>query len=145
MRVLWVHISNRSHSHMNPVFWFEIPADDNAKVAAFYEKAFGWKLFPLGEKGGGYTVVHTSETGDDGMPKEGNRINGGIFSIKDGSQPHLPNIVIATSDISAGVRAIKAAGGTVLGEPYEIPGYGTYVPFLDPEGTRSALMQPKMP
>ena len=35
-----------------------------------------------------------------------------------------------------------AAGGKVLGEPMEIPGYGQYVSFFDTEGNRVSMMQP---
>ena len=35
-----------------------------------------------------------------------------------------------------------AAGGKVLGEPIEIPGYGQYVSFFDTEGNRVSMMQP---
>ncbi|HEU5114167.1 MAG TPA: VOC family protein [Candidatus Paceibacterota bacterium] len=132
---------------MNPVFWFEIPAKDRKKVGDFYAKAFGWKIIPLDAKAGEYTVVHTSETDADGMPKENNRINGGIFKLTDENKEcaNTPNIVVATGDINKTVNDIKAAGGTILKGPYEIPGYGTYVLFEDTEGTRGAAMQPKMP
>ena len=45
-------------------------------------------------------------------------------------------------DISASAKKVVAAGGTVLGEPMEIPGYGLYVSFLDTEGNRVSMMQP---
>jgi uncharacterized protein len=37
---------------------------------------------------------------------------------------------------------VSAAGGTVLGEPMEIPGVGRYVAFTDPEGNRLSMLQP---
>lgn len=133
---------------MNPVFWFELPARDNKKLASFYEKAFGWKpnVVPAGD-GNDYVVVHTSETDKDGMPKEGNRINGGIYKLTKENEEcaGTPNVVLATSDIQKSAKDIEAAGGKMLAEPYEIPGYGMYAPFLDPEGNRGAVMQPKMP
>ena len=37
---------------------------------------------------------------------------------------------------------VTDAGGTVLGEPVEIPGIGHYVSFTDSEGNRVSLLQP---
>ncbi len=45
-------------------------------------------------------------------------------------------------DIQASIKKVQAAGGKVLGEPMEIPGYGLYVSFFDTEGNRVAMMQP---
>ena len=37
---------------------------------------------------------------------------------------------------------VREAGGTVLGEPMEIPGVGQYVSIQDTEGNRVGLLQP---
>jgi predicted enzyme related to lactoylglutathione lyase len=39
-------------------------------------------------------------------------------------------------------RLVAAATGGKGGQPMEIPGVGTYVPFVDPEGNRVSLPQP---
>lgn len=131
---------------MNPVFWFELPAKDNKKLGLFYEKAFGWKSMVVGSGDSEYVIVHTSETDKDGMPKEGNRINGGIYKLTEENKEcaNTPNIVLSTSDINKSVQDVQAAGGKILKGPYEVPGYGMYFLFLDPEGNRCAVMQPKM-
>ena len=72
---------------MNSVVHFEMPYDDPARVARFYEQEFGWR----------------------------------------------------TQTLSVNVRQ---AGGTVLGEPMEIPGVGQYVSFIDTEGNRVSMLQP---
>ena len=46
------------------------------------------------------------------------------------------------ADIAAAMRGVTDAGGTVLGEPVEIPGIGQYVSFTDTEGNRVSLLQP---
>jgi predicted enzyme related to lactoylglutathione lyase len=51
-------------------------------------------------------------------------------------------VVIAVDDIRAAMNQVKGAGGTVLGEPMEIPGIGHYVSFIDTEQNRVSLMQP---
>jgi uncharacterized protein len=50
--------------------------------------------------------------------------------------------VIAVEDIKDAVRRVTEAGGTVLGEPMEIPGVGPYVSFTDTEGNRVSMQQP---
>jgi uncharacterized protein len=50
--------------------------------------------------------------------------------------------VIAVDDIHDAVRRVTDAGGTVLGEPMEIPGVGHYVSFTDTEGNRVSMLQP---
>jgi len=37
---------------------------------------------------------------------------------------------------------VRSAGGTVLGEPMDIPGVGAYVSFIDTEGNRVSMLQP---
>ena len=53
-----------------------------------------------------------------------------------------PAIVIAVDDLTAAVRRVTEAGGTVLGQPMEIPGVGHYVSFTDTEGNRVSMLQP---
>jgi predicted enzyme related to lactoylglutathione lyase len=40
------------------------------------------------------------------------------------------------------MKKVTEAGGEVLGESMEIPGYGLYVSFFDTEGNRVSMMQP---
>jgi predicted enzyme related to lactoylglutathione lyase len=54
---------------MNPVVHFEIPAEDRNRVADFYTKAFGWKTQQLGEDMGNYVLATTTDSDENGMPK----------------------------------------------------------------------------
>ena len=40
------------------------------------------------------------------------------------------------------MKIVKDAGGTILGEPWEIPGTGWYVSFIDTEGNKVSMLQP---
>ncbi len=53
------------------------------------------------------------------------------------------SIVIAVDDIKEHMKKVAAAGGKVQGEPVDIPGIGWYVSFVDTEGNRLSLLQPK--
>ena len=130
---------------MNPVVHFEMPAEDTKRMAGFYSRVFGWQTKQLGPEMGNYVLVQTTETAENGFPKEPGRINGG-FAEKS-KDFRFPTVVIAVDDIHDAMKKVTAAGGTVLGgqkpgEPDDIPGVGLYASFLDTEGNRVAMLQP---
>lgn len=127
---------------MDPVVHFEMPAEDKRRMAAFYNKAFGWKSQMLGPDTGEYVLVTTAEPDEHGHPKRPGAINGGLFQKSADKPAQYPSVVIAVRDIQAAMKKVTEAGGRVLGEPMEIPGYGLYVSFFDTEGNRVSMMQP---
>jgi predicted enzyme related to lactoylglutathione lyase len=126
---------------MNPVVHFEMPFDDRARMARFYETAFGWRTQMLGPGMGDYVVATTTETDASGPTRPG-AINGGFFQRKADWPAQHPSVVIAVDDIRAAMRQVASAGGEVLGEPMAIPGVGQYVSFMDPEGNRVSMLEP---
>jgi predicted enzyme related to lactoylglutathione lyase len=130
---------------MNPVVHFEMPAEDNKRMAAFYTKVFGWKANFMGKEMNNYVVVNTTDTDKDGMIKNPGAINGGFFEKDMGKPDQYPSVVIAVDDIKAAMKRVKDAGGEVLGEPMDIPTVGAYVSFRDTEGNRVSILQPLMP
>jgi len=95
----------------------------------------------LGEDMGNYVLATTTESGEDG-PKRPGAINGGFFPKKPDWPAQHPSVVIAVDDIKTAAKKVRDAGGTVLGEPMEIPGVGHYVSFTDTEGNRVSMLQP---
>jgi len=129
-------------SKMNPVVHFEMPAVDGKRMTEFYTKTFGWNIQQMGPEMGNYMVVSTSETDEKGHPVKPGYIGGGFYpKPKDSSADH-PSVVIAVDDINESIKKVKSGGGTILGEPMEIPGIGMYVSFKDTEGNRVSLLQP---
>ena len=126
---------------MNPVVHFEMPYENRTRMAKFYESAFRWRLQLLGEDMGNYVLATTTETDENG-PKAPGAINGGFFPKNPDWPAQHPSVVIAVDDINESMRSVTAAGGTVLGEPMEIPGVGQYVSFTDTEGNRVSMLQP---
>ena len=126
---------------MNPVVHFEIPYEDRQRIANFYESAFAWKLEMLGEDMGNYVLATTAIAhARKGAPA--GAINGGFFPKKPDWPAQYPSVVIGVDDIQASMKKVAQAGGDVLGEPYEIPGIGQYVSFMDTEGNRVSMLQP---
>lgn len=128
---------------MNPVVHFEMPAEDRKRMADFYNHVFGWQTKMLGEEMGDYVLVTTSDIDKNGRPKVAGMINGGFYPKNESSGQH-PSLVIAVDDIKESMKNIESAGGKVLGEPMEIPGYGMYISFIDTENNRVSLMEPTM-
>jgi predicted enzyme related to lactoylglutathione lyase len=126
---------------MDAVVHFEMPYDDRMRMAKFYKSAFGWQTQLLGEEMGNYVLATTVETNEKGPTKPG-AINGGFYPKKPDWPAQYPSIVIAVNNIKRAVAKVVKAGGTVLGEPMEIPGVGSYISFIDPEGNRVSMLQP---
>jgi predicted enzyme related to lactoylglutathione lyase len=130
---------------MYPVVHFELPLKDRARGKAFYAKAFGWKANQLGPEMNNYVVVHTGPTDADGMNEKPGMINGGLYE-KTADMPEMhPAIVIGVDDIVKVMGQVRDAGGTVIGEPMDIPGVGKFVAFVDTEGNRGSILQPSRP
>lgn len=129
---------------MNPVVHFEMPAADRTRMANFYSKAFGWKTQMLDEKMGNYVLATTTEVDEKGRPKTPGAINGGFYPVNPGTPLPPPHIVISVDDLKEAMKNVSSNGGTVHGEPVEIPGIGHYVAISDTEGNRVALLQPMM-
>jgi predicted enzyme related to lactoylglutathione lyase len=118
---------------MDPVIHFEMPASDTERVRRFYETAFGWHTTRLGPEMGDFVSAFTIET-DEGsrMPLRRGAINGGFYPRTEPDQ-HT-TITILVDDIREAMTRVEAAGGEVLGEPFELPGVGLFVSFRDTEG-----------
>lgn len=128
----------------NPVIHFELPASDRERVKKFYTQAFDWEMNQMGPDMGDYIVVKTTDTDENNMVQTPGTINGGIY------QKHLvdplgqqPTVVIAVENLEESMENIKSAGGTIHGTPYDIPGIGRYVSFIDTEGNRISILEPK--
>ncbi|WP_292936647.1 VOC family protein [Noviherbaspirillum sp.] len=126
---------------MDPVVHFEMPYENQDRMASFYESAFGWQTKNLGPEMGNYVIATTTET-DDAGPKRPGAINGGFYSKNPEWPAQHPSVVIAVTDIKESSTKVSESGGQVLGEPMEIPGVGQYVSFIDTEGNRVSMLQP---
>ena len=137
-------------SKMNPVVHFEMPAENQKRMADFYTKTFGWKIQQLGAEMGNYMVVSTSETDEKTMrPKEPGMINCGFYQKSEDMGSVYPSVVIAVDDIRESMKKVSEAGGKILGgdpnkpgEPGDIPGVGLFCSFIDTEGNQVSMLQP---
>jgi predicted enzyme related to lactoylglutathione lyase len=126
---------------MDAVVHFEMPAENRQRMADFYAKAFGWQTQMLGPEMGDYVVVTTTDSDANG-PKKPGAINGGFYQKQTDRPYQYPSVVIAVDNAQGAMRKVKDAGGTIIGEPMDIPGVGKYVSFMDTEGNRVSLLEP---
>ena len=108
----------------NPVVHWELLSKDPAKVSAFYEKVFAWKVQNMPEIN--YRLV---DTGGEGG------INGGIMK-PDKPEPWPGNMLfyIGVDDLTAFCKRVQEAGGKILVEEQEVPDMGSFALFADPDG-----------
>lgn len=124
----------------NPVIHFDIPTDDSERARAFYESAFGWQTTQLGPEMGDYVLAYTVETDEETrMPAKRGAINGGLHARTE--EDKSVKLTILVDDVQEAARKIEVAGGTILGEPVELPGVGLFVSFLDTEGNVGTINQ----
>jgi len=129
---------------MNPVVHFELPYENADRASAFYRAAFGWQIQQLDAAMGNYVVV-TTATADAKADAPRGAINGGLYQKKADFPAQYPSVVIGVEDLEQSMRAVRDAGGKVLGEPMDIPGIGRYVSFFDTENNRNSMLQPNRP
>lgn len=124
----------------NPVIHFDIPTDDSERARGFYKKAFGWQTTKLGPEMGDYVLAYTVKTDESTrLPAKRGAINGGLHARTDEDR-HV-RLTILVDDIAEAINRVQAAGGTVLGEPVEMPGVGLFVSFVDTEGNLGTINQ----
>jgi uncharacterized protein len=125
---------------MDPIIHFEMPANDTERIRKFYESAFGWQTTPLGPESGDFVLAFTTETdAKTRIPEKRGAINGGFYKREKPDQ-HV-KLTILVDEIREAVKKIEAAGGTVLGEPFELPGVGLFCDIIDTEGNLVTINQ----
>jgi predicted enzyme related to lactoylglutathione lyase len=113
---------------MNKIFMFELPVANMKRAAAFYKKAFGWKIVPWNGSFGVQTVPEDANW----VPKVKGAINGEMFrrTAKDKG----PVLDILVPSINRAVAAVVKAGGKVVSEKEAYDDWGFYAQVKDTEG-----------
>ena len=110
--------------------WTELSTPDPEAAQSFLSAVFGWTFENMPMDGGGYAVaaVHDHGVGGVRAPQQG----------EDGA-PRWSTYV-AVEDAGELARRVEAAGGTLLGEPLDMPGVGRLAALEHPAaGTLLAL------
>lgn len=121
-----------SHDHPEPPDWprplvhWEIRGRDPERLRAFYAALFNWTI-------------------DDGPvmsipPGVGGPEPGPGGHIARGNEPGVV-LYVQVRDLRASLANAASLGGTVLREPFDVPGGPTIARIADPEGNVIALVQ----
>lgn len=116
------------------IAWRELMADDLDQAWAFYSDLFGWTKGAVHDMGpmGAYQLFRTGGETDVG----------GMMTKPPGLPASFWTYYITVDGIGAGVDRVKAAGGTVINGPMQVPGGDWIVQGLDPQGAMFALFSP---
>lgn len=112
--------------------WHELHVPEPEAAMAFYAEQFGWApdvAMPMGEMG----VYQIFKAGDVQI--------GGMMRLM-GPRPPAWLFYFGVEKIDAAIERVKAAGGTVVHGPTEVPGGAFIVQALDPQGAAFALVGP---
>jgi uncharacterized protein len=110
--------------------WMDM-GTDVAKASKFYSSLFGWTVTDLGEEAGGYQMATLG----------GAEVAG--FGPQQNPGPPFWNVYFCTHDVARSVEVVRSNGGSVLVEPMDAMGAGTFAVCADPVGAAFSLWQPK--
>jgi uncharacterized protein len=108
-------------------FWYDLMTTDCKAAATFYGDVVGWTATDVGKPDHPYSVFSA-----------GSRVVTGLMPIppdarKAGVGPCWTGYVVV-DDVDAYAERVKAAGGSVLREPSDIPGIMRFAVVSDPHG-----------
>jgi predicted enzyme related to lactoylglutathione lyase len=110
--------------------WVDLGVADIPKADTFYSSLFGWEIFDTGPDGGGYRMCSIG-----GRP---------VAGIGAKSEPDIGTFwttYIASADADATATKIKAAGGQVVMEPFDVMDVGRMLIAVDPGGAMFGVWQ----
>jgi predicted enzyme related to lactoylglutathione lyase len=114
---------------MHGVVHVEIPAKDLKRAKEWYGKVFGWTFKDMGRE---YLLWSPPDGG----------IGGGIYKAKTLPAKSSVRAYLDVTDIDAKLAQIKAARGKIVTPKTEVPGYGWWAAFKDPQGCEVYLWKP---
>ena len=113
---------------MHAVVHVEIPVTDMKRAKGWYEKVFGWTFQDFDKT---YTLWNAP----------GGGTGGGLFLVKKIPAKSAVRAYIEVDDVDAKLKEIKKARGTVVLPKAEVPTFGWWAAFKDPQGTELYLWQ----
>ena len=122
---------------MGKVVHFEIPADDLLRAKKFYSTVFGWRMNEMPEME--YVMVGTTESDENGTPREPGAINGGMLKRQD--PVRNPVLTIDVESIDDTLASVEKNGGRIVREKLAVGDMGFAAYFRDSEGNVIGLWQ----
>ena len=119
-----------------------VAAKDTIALAKFYQAAFGMQeVSRIVNPGGTEVFVNFGDTVEAAKANKNPQM---ILFHRDSDdvKDPIPHVIFLVKDMAATVAAVKAAGGTMTGDPRPFRNSGTVIGFaVDPAGNRIELIQ----
>jgi predicted enzyme related to lactoylglutathione lyase len=119
-----------------------VGAQDTAALAKFYETAFGMQeVNRINVPGGAEIFVNFGATADAAKANKGEPI---VITHRDSDDLKDPiaHVILDVKNMTATVAAIKAAGGSMAGDPRPFGNSGIVIGIaIDPVGNRIEMIQ----
>ena len=109
-----------------PVTFMEINSPDLERSSTFFSAAFGWELQPFASPD--YLVASSGD---------GPGIDTALLPSRDGTARAVP--VLRVESLADTAHLVRTHGGTVVVEPFSIPGVGRGCYVVDPAGVLIGL------
>ena len=115
--------------------WVDTTQPDPEAAAAFYGGLFGWEFEDVMPPGSpGKYLIARLRGGDVA----------GVGSQPEGAPPSAAwNTYVWVENADETAAKVRAAGGTVLAEPFDVGDAGRMAVFADPEGAAFCVWQPR--
>ncbi len=120
------------------ICWTEVATTNLESAVNFYSELFGWKI----TKSQNDEVPMDYREFDTGL----GYTSGGMFEMKpefyggESPPPHFMNY-IAVDDVDATAEKIEELGGSIMGEPQDIPKVGRMAVVQDPTGATFSILK----
>jgi uncharacterized protein len=113
--------------------WVDLQTSDQAGAKAFYTALFGWSYndAPVGD-GAVYSMAQ----------KNGKDVAAIAPLPMPGVPPHW-NTYVTVADVDATVSQVPGAGGSTMGDPFDVMDAGRMAIIADPTGAMLCIWQPK--
>jgi predicted enzyme related to lactoylglutathione lyase len=119
-----------------------IAAKDTVALAKFYHAAFGMQEVNRIENPGGTEVFVNFGATVEAAKANKNPLMVLFHRDSDDVKDPIPHVIFTVKDMAATVAAVKAAGGTMTGDPRPFGTTGMILGFaVDPVGNRIELIQ----
>jgi uncharacterized protein len=107
----------------------ELSAVNRKALSKFYADVFGWEIEHMDSMN--YTTF-----------KAGDGVGGGFNPVNEQNPAGTVTIYIETQDVTASLKDVEKSGGTTIMPEAEIPNYGKFGLFRDPQGNLIGLFKP---
>lgn len=118
-------------THKHAITHIELPTASAKESAQFYKDVFEWSITEYPE------MDYTTFEAEGGT-------GGGFNEVSEENPVGNVLLYINTPNLKESLEKIRANGGEVLLESYEIATVGTMATFRDPTGNLLALLEPLM-